>query len=124
MSDPLGLTAHPYPFIPNKDPIPKIAALVAEYDVAEIILGWPLNLKGEATAACQKVADFQTILESEIGLPVHRVDERFTTQFAQRTLLEADISREKRKTLVDSQAAAFILAGYMDRHNYGSSTRR
>ena len=116
ISDPLGLTAQSQPFVSNNaESLSKIATLIAEFEVTEIILGWPLNLKGEATAACDKVAEFESRLLEKTSLPIYRIDERLTTKAAERTLLQADFSRDKRKQLIDSQAAAFLLEGYLAR---------
>ena len=99
----------------------KVLDLVREYEITTIVVGLPLSLSGEDSIQTQKVRDFTALLENKLrssGLAAVEVvyqDERFTTVMAERVLIEADVSRAKRKTVIDKQAAILILQSYMDR---------
>lgn len=121
ISDPLMLTAQSFRVIPAKlsDLLQVIEELRAQNDKLEIVVGLPKNLKGANTKSTQKVLGFVEKLEQEIkqqGWPieVRTHDERFSTVAAQKTLIEADLSRQKRKKVIDGLAAQFMLQGYLD----------
>jgi putative Holliday junction resolvase len=116
VSDPFGMMAMPLAFVPNTpEAIGAIKALVSQYQIGVIVLGLPLNMKGEETPSSQKVRAFAEKLKKSTGLPVHFQDERFSTQAVERMLIGADMKRDKRKLVIDSQAAAFVLQGFLDR---------
>jgi len=86
-----------------------------------IVVGLPLELDGTTGHRARLVKRFikvleATLIEAELGLPVELWDERFSTAAAERTLLEADLSRAKRKQNIDAVAAQFILQGWLDGH--------
>lgn len=117
ISDDFGWTAQPITTIRRKKDevdFQIIMDLVEEYDVAEIVIGLPKNMNGSIGEAAKKVIAFSEILKENINLPVSLWDERMSTQAVTRTLLEADVSRKKRKQVVDKLAAAYILQGYLD----------
>ena len=99
----------------------KIMDLVKEYCCDTVVIGLPKNLNGSDSVQTQKVYEFKTMLEnkmkssgmSDIGIIFQ--DERFTTLIAERVLIEADVSRKKRKDVIDKQAAVLILQSYLDR---------
>ncbi|HML37332.1 MAG TPA: Holliday junction resolvase RuvX [Bacillota bacterium] len=99
----------------------KIMDLVKDYGCDTVVIGLPKNLNGSDSIQTQKVYEFKTMLEnkmkssgmSEIGIVFQ--DERFTTLIAERVLIEADVSRKKRKDVIDKQAAVLILQSYLDR---------
>ncbi|RFU66094.1 Holliday junction resolvase RuvX [Peribacillus glennii] len=92
----------------------RLAEIIKEHEVSQIVLGFPKNMnatigpRGEASQA------FARVLEEKFGLPVYLWDERLTTMAAERVLLEADVSRAKRKKVIDKMAAVMILQGYLD----------
>jgi len=92
----------------------RIAALVREHEVSEIVVGLPKNMNGSVGPRGEICIAFADTLRQTLNLPVHLWDERLTTVSAERTLLEADISRKKRKQVVDKMAAALILQTYLD----------
>ncbi|WP_100331660.1 Holliday junction resolvase RuvX [Bacillus xiapuensis] len=119
ISDELGWTAQGIETIPideekKKFGLDRIAALCSEYDVNKFVVGLPKNMnntigpRGEASQA------FAARLEERFSLPVVLWDERMTTIAAERVLLEADVSRKKRKKVIDKMAAMMILQGYLD----------
>lgn len=88
--------------------------IIAEYGAAEIVVGLPLNMNGTYSAKTKEVIEFMDSLSKSVTIPVKTWDERLTTVQAERTLLEADLSRAKRKKVLDRLAAQVILQGYLD----------
>ncbi len=115
-SDGLGLGAHPKPYIPNNtQTIPSILALITEFDIATILLGLPKNQEGGESEKSLEVRAFAEQLSQKTPLPIVFWDERFSTIAVEKQLINANVKRKKRKELIDSQAACFILQGYLDR---------
>ena len=98
---------------PKKD-ARAIAALVAEHDVGEIVLGLPRNMDGSVGPQAQKVLAFAERIRRHVAVPVVAWDERLTTVMANRVMVEAGASREQRRQHVDRVAAALILQNYLD----------
>ena len=98
----------------------KVLNMVKEYDCNIIVIGLPLNLDGSDSVQTGKVRDFRQMLENKMKSTaiknIERVyqDERFTTKIAENILIEADVSRKKRKNVIDKQAAVVILQSYLD----------
>lgn len=92
----------------------RIEELIKEYDVGEIVLGYPKNMNNTIGERGEKTEEFKKMVERRTGLPVVLWDERLTTVAADRTMMEAGIRREERKKYVDRIAATFILQGYLD----------
>ena len=90
-----------------------IAGLVAERDVKGLVMGLPLNMDGSESPRSQGARAMARNL-ADLGLPILLWDERWTTQAAERTLIEQDFSRAKRAERIDSHAAALILQGAID----------
>jgi len=119
ISDELGLAAHPVETIARRGTrhdVARVAELVAEREVAEIVVGLPLELSGKVGRRAQRVRVFSRALEEALGDAVrfHEWDERFSTVAVERVLIEADLSRRRRKQIIDQQAAAYILQGWLD----------
>ena len=117
ISDELGWTAQGLTIIQRKSEesdLAQLKELVRAYDVSEIVVGLPRNMDGSIGARGEICKAFADVLRENLNLQVHLWDERLTTVAAQRTLLEADTSRKKRKKVVDKIAAGFILQGYLD----------
>lgn len=117
LSDPLGLTAQGITTIRRKNikyDIEEIIAICEKYSVESILCGLPKNMNGTVGTQGEKVAEFCEVLKQELGLPIKMWDERLTTVAAHRAMLEADLSRKKRKQIVDKIAAIYILQGYLD----------
>lgn len=92
----------------------RIEELIVEYEVEEIVLGFPKNMNATEGRRAELTQQFQERLERRTGLPVILWDERLTTVAADKAMIEAGIRREKRKDYVDKIAAALILQGYLD----------
>jgi putative holliday junction resolvase len=117
VSDPLGIIARPVGFVEqNKSAIAQINELVQEFDPAEIVVGYPLNLKGERGQKAIEVDGFINLLEEKLQLSVVRWDERFTTKIASQSMRESGMKKKEResKKHIDAIAAALILQSYLD----------
>ena len=116
VSDPLGITAQGLETLERKNKRSDFARLektIREYQVREIVLGYPLRMSGEEGAQSQKVADFADQLRARFQLPVHLWDERLTSAEANRLLREAELSIKKRAQAVDRMAAVLILQAFL-----------
>lgn len=91
-----------------------LARLAKDNDVDRIVCGLPKNMNGSLGEQAEKTKDFVELLRTKTDCEIIFVDERLTTASATRTLLEADVSRAKRKKVVDKIAATFILQTYLD----------
>ena len=93
----------------------KIEEYLESYMVRDLVVGDPISLSGERGIAAQKMDGFVEHLRSIFHGAIHRVDERMTTAQVTKTLIAADVSRKKRKDVVDKMAAALILETYLAR---------
>lgn len=93
--------------------IRRIQELVDQYEVQDIVLGYPKNMNGTIGPRGERTREFSEALEQELHLPIHLWDERLSSVAAERVLLEADVSRKKRKQVIDKMAAQMILQGYL-----------
>ena len=99
-----------------KKSILKIAEWIKEYEVDTIVLGYPKNMDNTEGKRCEKTKIFQKHLEKAFtNVNIILWDERMSTMAAERSLLEADMSRKKRKNIIDKMAAVHILQGYLDK---------
>ncbi|MFD1358312.1 Holliday junction resolvase RuvX [Fictibacillus halophilus] len=119
VSDLLGWTAQGVETIrrrPNhpEEDFNRIKELISQYEIGEIVVGLPKNMNGSIGPSGEACQNFAKELESLTGLSVILWDERLTTMAAERTLISADVSRKKRKQVIDKLAAVIILQGYMD----------
>lgn len=97
--------------------IERIRELVDEYQVNGFVVGYPKNMNNSIGPRGEASEEYAELLETTFGHPVTLWDERLTTMAAERTLIEADVSRKKRKTVIDKMAAIMILQGYLDLKN-------
>lgn len=95
----------------------EMGSLIKEYAVSKIIVGLPKNMNGTIGPRGEASQYYADELQKRFGLPVLLWDERLTTVAAERVLLDADISRKKRKKVIDKMAASMILQGYLDSQN-------
>ncbi|WP_262173421.1 Holliday junction resolvase RuvX [Saccharococcus sp. Marseille-Q5394] len=95
----------------------RIQELVAEYAVTSFVVGFPKNMNNSVGPRGEASERFAEMLEEAFGFPVILWDERLTTMAAERMLIDADVSRKKRKTVIDKMAAVMILQGYLDSKN-------
>lgn len=115
VSDALQITAQGIKTIRrSKEELLELKQIIQEYEVHQIVLGYPKNMNGTLGPRAQMTEEFSEILKAEFQLPVILWDERLSTVGAQRSLIQADVSRAKRKKVIDKMAAVFILQGYLD----------
>ncbi|NLY56310.1 MAG: Holliday junction resolvase RuvX [Firmicutes bacterium] len=127
ITDPLGMLAQPLTVIKRSSDaqaVAEILQLLREYQVAELVIGLPRRTDGTEGPEAQAVREFAAIVESRWSGPILWYDERLTTAGAEQVLLEADLSRMRRKQVVDQVAAALILQGYLEyqKHAPGKTT--
>lgn len=120
VSDPLLVTAQGLETIFRKSPgklrqtLSRIDELIAEYQVDQIVLGYPKHMNNSEGERCEKTQEFRRMLEQRTGLTVVLWDERLTTAAADQVMIQSGVRRKERKEYVDTIAAGFILQGYLD----------
>ncbi len=117
VSDPLRMFAQPVETVGRKGlktDLPKLQALVVRHEVDAIVVGLPLELDGSESRSARLARQVGDGLGELTGLPVHYVDERFSSVEAERALVQQDVSRKRRKQIIDQAAAVLILQGYLD----------
>lgn len=118
VSDELGVSAHPVGEIRRTSAardLDAVAGYVEEYEAEGVVVGLPRNMNGTLGPAAEKVIAFASRLRSRLDVPVETWDERLTTAEAERVLIGADLSRKRRREVIDRMAAVLILQGFLDR---------
>ena len=125
VSDPLGIIATGVTTIERvgiRKDTGKVIDYIREYDCDTVVIGLPVNLDGEDTLSTERAREFRRMLENKLKSsgPLSKVkvewqDERFSTVEAEEVLIEANMSREERKKIIDRQAAIVILQRYLDK---------
>lgn len=121
LSDEIGMLATPLETVEQAACLARIREVIRTKQVQRIVIGLPRNMDGSEGPATQRVREFIRALTAETGLEVIAWDERLTTRFVERMLIEADVSRKKRKTVIDKLAAQQILQAYLDALDAGGS---
>lgn len=119
ISDELGMAAHPDHVIARRGTaadVRAVATLCQQRTVTAVVIGMPFELSGAIGARAKRVQVFIDALRAALPaeIPIHEIDERFTTAQAERILIAGDVSRARRKDVIDKQAAALILQGWLD----------
>ena len=119
VSDPLGMIARTVETFRFEEDdydaaLKRTGELIKEYSAKRIVLGLPKHMNGDIGIRGEISIQFKASLEEMFNIPVELVDERLTTVVAQKMLISADVSRKKRKKVVDQIAAVQILQGYLD----------
>ncbi|MBV9342077.1 MAG: Holliday junction resolvase RuvX [Acidobacteria bacterium] len=117
VSDPLGITAQGLKTIRRRNKrwdFEQLSGILREYEVSEIVVGYPLRLSGAQGPQSAKIERFADELRKFCGLPVHLWDERLTTRQADRVLREAELSIKRRGQAIDRMAAMLILQSWLD----------
>ena len=127
LMDEAGIAAHPHSVLAragNSPDATAIAALVTEHAVTDVVVGMPYELSGRVGHRGRQVQLFIKVLERTLApIKIHEQDERFTTAEAERVLIDADVSRAKRKDVIDQQAAALILQTWLDAYRKRTESR-
>jgi len=121
MTDEAMIAAHPLAVlrrVGNSGDASSVLALVREHGVTDVVVGMPFELSGKIGHRARRVQDFIAALRAALpaAVQLHEQDERFTTAEAERVLIEGDMSRAKRRGVIDQQAAALILRAWLDAH--------
>ena len=121
LSDALGITAQPLMTYNRakdnrKEDIAGLWELIKKHEVEKLVVGLPKNMNNTLGFKAEEVQNFIKALVEVEEIPVEWVDERLTTVSAERALLEADVSRKKRKAVIDKMAAVLILQTYLESH--------
>ena len=117
ISDELGLTAQGLKTLGRKsmeEDFTQIAAIIHQFGIEKIVVGLPKNMNGTLGKQAEFVFKWIDVLKDHLQVPVVTWDERLSTVGASKVLLEADLSRRKRKKVIDKLAAVLILQGYLD----------
>jgi putative Holliday junction resolvase len=118
VSDPLGITAQGLEVLTRQDPetdLARLTEVARKWGVQEIVLGLPRHMDGRPGAAVPAILELARQLQEALGVEVNTWDERLTTAEAERVLISADVSRRRRRQVVDQLAAVLILQSYLDR---------
>lgn len=122
ISDPLLLTAQEFETITRerasalRHTLVRIKEICEEYQVSEIVLGYPLNMDDTEGFRCQDTIKFKELLEKRVAIPIVLIDERLTTMYADEILEESGVQKKHRKKVIDQIAAAIILQDYLDNY--------
>jgi putative Holliday junction resolvase len=117
ISDELGITAQGLKTLRRKsmeEDFKEIATIIGQFEIEKIVVGLPKNMNGTLGKQAETVLKWIKILTDKIPVPAVTWDERLSTVGATKVLLEADLSRRKRKKVIDKLAAVLILQGYLD----------
>lgn len=122
LSDGLGMYAHPLVTLYHDDDyrnlLPELAEIIKKEKIGDIALGYPKMMNNDIGERAQISLDFKALLESEFNISVTLIDERLTSVFATKQLIQQDVSRKKRKKIVDQLAAVHILQTYLDQKQF------
>jgi putative Holliday junction resolvase len=117
ISDELGMIAQGLKTIRRRsmeEDLNEISLIIAQYKIDKIVVGLPKNMDGTIGKQAEMVFQWIKAAQEKIGLPMSTWDERLSTVEASKILLEADLSRKKRKEVIDKLAAVLILQGYLN----------
>ncbi len=117
VSDELGITANGVKTLKRitaKGDIQELKELVVEFKPAKILIGLPYNSDGSVSKRGEQILRFSKQIENSLSIPIVYWDESFSTVNAEKYLLEANLSRKKRKKVIDKMAAVYILKEYLD----------
>jgi putative Holliday junction resolvase len=121
MTDEAMIAAHPLTVlrrVGTSGDVGAVIAIASEHGVSDVVVGMPFELSGKIGHRARLVQGFIAALRAVLppGVALHEQDERFTTAEAERVLIDADLSRRKRRGVIDQQAAALILQAWLDAH--------
>lgn len=115
ITDELTGDAHPLKVVSSAEGIKEIKKIIAEYgNVEKLVVGMPYNLKDEVAFKAKQVQAWIEKLKPEVNIQIETWDERFSTSEAKEILLSRDVSRKKRKEVIDKLAACVILQSYVN----------
>jgi len=118
VTDPLQITAQGVMTLKRKtrdDDLEAFRELIAKYEIKKVVAGLPLNMNGSETAQTRKTVNFCQFIKKRLDIEIIYIDERLTSSWSEKVLIEGNVSRENRKDYIDMLAAQIILQSYMDR---------
>lgn len=118
VSDALGITAQGLESVDSKNQyklLNRLAEIIKEYSIEKIVIGYPLNMNATAGPRVEKTDKFIKILQDRFHLEIIKIDERLTTVASHKTMTELGIKKEKKKQIVDTMSAVYILQMYLDK---------
>jgi len=118
VTDEAEIAAHPHSVLERggtEVDVSAISTVVANLDITDVVIGMPYELSGKIGHRARRVQEFAQALREKLppAVKLHEQDERFTTAEAERVLIDADLSRARRKQVIDQQAAALILEAWL-----------
>ena len=117
VSDPLGITAQGLEVLIRKNPqadLERLVEVARQWGVQKIVVGLPRHMDGRLGSAAPQILELVEVLQKTLGVEVVTWEERLTTVEAERVLIQADVSRRRRRQVVDQLAAVLILQNYLD----------
>ncbi len=117
LSDQLAIAANAkgvFEYKGEEELIEKIKERIKQFEVDEVVLGLPVNMNGTIGESAKKILQLADTLRKKLTVPINVFDERLSTVMAENFLKEADLSRKKRKKVIDTSSAQIILQGYLD----------
>jgi putative Holliday junction resolvase len=122
ISDGLGLTARPLGVVARRDLEAELRKIVDDYPLDGVVVGLPTALRGHEGESAEGARQLGEAIERILDVPIHYIDERFTSRMAESALLESGMRRRERKSTVDKVAAAIILQTFLDsKDGFGNS---
>ncbi len=118
VTDPLQITAQGVMTLKRKtrdDDLEAFRDLIAKYEIKKVVAGLPLNMDGSESAQTRKTVNFCQFIKKRLAIEIIYIDERLTSAWSEKVLIEGNVSRENRKDYIDMLAAQIILQSYMDR---------
>ena len=118
VTDPLQITAQGVMTLKRKtrdDDLEAFRDLIAKYEIKKVVAGLPLNMDGSESAQTRKTVNFCQSINKRLDVEIIYIDERLTSSWSEKVLIEGNVSRENRKDYIDMLAAQIILQSYMDR---------
>ena len=118
VADPLQITAQGVMTLKRKtrdDDLEAFRDLIAKYEIKKVVAGLPLNMDGSESAQTRKTVNFCQFIKKRLDVEIIYIDERLTSSWSEKVLIEGNVSRENRKDYIDMLAAQIILQSYMDR---------
>lgn len=118
VTDPLQITAQGVMTLKRKtrdDDLQAFRELIEKYEIKKIVSGLPLNMNGSESAQTRKTVNFCQFIKKRLEIEIIYIDERLTSTWSEKILIEGNVSRENRKDYIDMLAAQMILQSYMDR---------
>jgi len=118
VTDPLQITAQgvmTYRRKTRDDDLEAFREIIEKYELKKIVAGLPLNMDGTESAQTRKTQNFCQFIKKRLNVEIIYIDERLTSSWSEKILIEGNVSRKKRKEYIDTLAAQMILQSYMDR---------